>query len=403
MGLALAIDYMLLILSRYRDELADGADRDEALISTMATAGRTVLFSAMTVALSMITMVLFPQYFLKSFAYAGVAVVAFAAAAAVVAFAAAAAVVVTPAAIKLLGPRLDSMGVRRLLRRVLGRPEPQRKPVEQSFWYRSSKLAMRRALPTGAAIIALLLVLGAPFLGVKWGFPDDRVLPKSASAHQVGDQLRSEFAVDSATNVTVVIPDAGGVTPADLSRYSAALSRVPDVTSVSSPDGAFVDGAPVGPPPAPTAAKNGSAFLTVGSSAPLFSDASATQLQRLHAVATPGGEHLVRSVDGLRGVPDLADPRVLARIGSDTARQRRERGAWRGPHRAGDHGGGAVDVDLVCGVDSRAGVVHADVRAGFDACGAGRRHAGADAARPRVHARSRPRELVGAETVGPAA
>jgi putative drug exporter of the RND superfamily len=281
MGLALAIDYTLLILSRYRDELADGADRDEALIRTMATAGRTVLFSAMTVALSMITMVLFPQYFLKSFAYAGVAVVA---------FAAAAAVVVTPAAVKLLGPRLDSMDVRRLLRRVLGRPEPQRKPVEQSFWYRSTKLAMRRAVPTGAAIIALLLVLGAPFLGVKWGFPDDRVLPKSASAHQVGDQLRSEFAVDSATNVTVVIPDAGGVTPADLSRYSAALSRVPDVTSVSSPDGAFVDGAPVGPPTAPTAAKNGSAFLTVGSSAPLFSDASATQLQRLHAVATPGGQ-----------------------------------------------------------------------------------------------------------------
>ncbi|MBV8349650.1 MAG: MMPL family transporter, partial [Mycolicibacterium sp.] len=127
MGLALAIDYTLLILSRYRHEIAAGADRDEALVRTMATAGRTVLFSALTVALSMVTMVLFPQYFLKSFAYAGVAVVA---------FAAVAAVVVTPAAIKLLGPRLDSMDVRRLLRRVRGRPEPQPRPVEQSFWYR---------------------------------------------------------------------------------------------------------------------------------------------------------------------------------------------------------------------------------------------------------------------------
>ena len=71
MGLALAIDYTLLIISRYRDEIADGADRDEALVRTMATAGRTVLFSAMTVALSMVAMVLFPMYFLKSFAYAG--------------------------------------------------------------------------------------------------------------------------------------------------------------------------------------------------------------------------------------------------------------------------------------------------------------------------------------------
>ena len=75
MGLALAIDYTLLIISRYRDELADGADRERALVRTMATAGRTVLFSAMTVALSMVAMLLFPMYFLKSFAYAGIAVV----------------------------------------------------------------------------------------------------------------------------------------------------------------------------------------------------------------------------------------------------------------------------------------------------------------------------------------
>jgi len=281
LGLALAIDYTLLIISRYRDELAGGAGRDEALIRTMATAGRTVLFSAMTVALSMVTMVLFPQYFLKSFAYAGVAVVA---------FAAIAAVVVTPAAIKLLGERVDSMDVRRLLRRVLGRPEPRPKPVEQSFWYRSSKLVMRRAVPIGAAVIALLLVLGAPFLSVKWGFPDDRVLPKSASARQVGDQLRNDFAVDSATNVTVVLPDAIGVTPVDLSRYAAALSQVPDVSSVSSPGGTFIGGAPAGPPTAPAGLADGSAFLTVGSTAPLFSDASAAQLRRLHAVATPAGK-----------------------------------------------------------------------------------------------------------------
>ena len=278
LGLALAIDYTLLILSRYRDELAAGATRDEALIRTMVTAGRTVLFSAMTVASSMVTMVLFPQYFLKSFAYAGVAVVA---------FAACAAIVVTPAAITLLGGRLDALDVRRLLRRVLGRPDPQPKPVEQTFWYRWTIFVMRHAVLIGAAIIALLLVLGAPFLGVRWGFPDDRQLPSSASARQVGDELRNDFAANPSTNITVVMPHADGVSVADLSRYAAELSKVPAVTSACSPGGTFVDGSLAGPPSAPTGIKDGSAFLTVSSSAPLFSDASASQLDQLHAVATP--------------------------------------------------------------------------------------------------------------------
>ena len=280
MGLALGIDYTLLIISRFRDELADGADRDVALVRTMATAGRTVLFSATTVALSMSAMVLFPMHFLKSFAYAGVATVA---------LGAAAAVVVTPALIVVLGNRLDSLDLRRLARRVLNRPEQVRRPMEDQFWYRSTKFVMRRALPIGLAVIALLLVLGAPFLGVRWGFPDDRVLPKSASAHQVGNQLRNDFVNNSATAVTVVIPHADGLAQPDLERYAADLSRVPDVSAVSAPTGTFVDGARAGPPSAATAVAQGSAFLTVGSSAPLFSDRSEVQLERLHEVPGPAG------------------------------------------------------------------------------------------------------------------
>lgn len=279
MGLALAIDYTLLIISRYRDEIADGAEPESALVRTMATAGRTVLFSAMTVALSMVAMVLFPMYFLKSFAYAGIAVVT---------FAAVAAVVVAPAAIVLLGERLDALDVRRLGRRLLGRPEPVRKPVEQTFWYRCTKVVMRRALPIGLAIVTLLLVLGAPFLNARWGFPDERVLPVSASARQVGDDLRNNFAVDSARNVTVVIPDIRDLTPAMVDRYAADLSQVADVSSVSAPGGTFVDGRSVGPPSGATGVKDGSAFLTVASEAPLFSDASEAQLDRLEAVGTPG-------------------------------------------------------------------------------------------------------------------
>ena len=280
LGLALAIDYTLLIISRYRDERAAGADRDDALTRTMATAGRTVLFSATTVALSMAAMVLFPMHFLKSFGYAGVATVA---------FTAIAAVVMTPAAIVLLGDRLDALDVRRLARRVLGRPEPVQRPVEQEFWYRSTRFVMRRAIPVGLAVVALLLLVGAPFLGVRWGFPDDRVLPASASAREVGDELRSDFVNDAATAVSVVIPDAEGIGTGEFSRYAAELSRVADVSAVSTPVGTFVDGAAVGPPSAATGVQQGSALLTVSSTAPLFSDASEAQLTALHAVAGPEG------------------------------------------------------------------------------------------------------------------
>ena len=280
MGLALAIDYTLLMVSRYRDELAEGAGREQALVTTMRTAGRTVLFSAVIVALCMAVLVLFPMNFLRSFAYAGVATVA---------FAALAAVLVTPAAIVLLGDRLNSLDVRRAIRRMLGRPEPVPKPVEQQFWYRSTKFVMRRAVPIGLAVVALLAVLGAPFFGVKPGFPDDRVLPKSASAHQVGDMLRADFTIDSDSEVPIVIPDSAGLDRAAIDRYAAALSAVSEVNSVSAPSGTFIGGRLAGPPLAATGEAAGATLLTVGTSLPLFSDSSETQLTRLHEVPTPGG------------------------------------------------------------------------------------------------------------------
>ena len=280
MGLALAIDYTLLMVSRYRDELAAGAPRERAVVTTMVTAGRTVLFSAVTVALSMAVMVLFPMNFLRSFAYAGVATVA---------FAAISAVVVTPAALMLLGDRLDKLDVRRGLRRLLGRPEPAPLPVDQQFWYRSTKFVMRRAVPIGLAGVALLVFLGAPFLGVRPGFPDDRVLPKSASAHQVGDMLRSDFVIDTDSEVPIVITDSNGLSPKDIDRYAAELSRVHDVNSVSAPSGTYVRGVVSGPPLTATGQSDGSTLLTVGSSVPLFSKDSEAQLSALHAVAPPGG------------------------------------------------------------------------------------------------------------------
>lgn len=280
LGLALAIDYTLLIVSRFRDEMAGGASRDDALVHTMVTAGRTVLFSATTVVLSMAAMILFPMHFLKSFGYAGIATVA---------LTAVAAVVLTPAAIVLLGHRLNALDARRLARRVLRRPEPVDRPTPQQFWYRSTKFVMRRAVLIGSAVVALLVLVGTPFLGVRWGFPDDRVLPGSASARQVGDQLRTDFTNDSATQVSVVVGNIDGVADAEIARYAADLSRVPDVPAVSSPVGTFAGGILVGPPSAPTGKAKGSAFLTASSTAPLFSVSSDDQLRRLHAVPGPGG------------------------------------------------------------------------------------------------------------------
>jgi RND superfamily putative drug exporter len=273
MGLALAIDYTLLILSRFRDEIDSGAERDAALVRTMVSAGRSVLFSATTVSLSMSALMFFPMPFLKSFAYAAIAVVG---------LAVAAAIVVTPAAIALAGPRLDS-------RRLKHPP----RPVERTFFYRLARFVMRRAVPIGLALAALLVVLGMPLFGMKWGIPDDRVLPASSTARQVGDQLRTEFSADVVTSLTVVLPDVRGVTPKALDSYASQLSMVPDVPSVSAPDGTFVAGARVGPPTAGAGVADGSAFLTVASSAPLFSAASNTQPDRLHAIAGPSGEQVL--------------------------------------------------------------------------------------------------------------
>lgn len=101
-------------------------------------------------------------------------------------------------------------------------------------------------------MVAVLILLGLPFFSVKWGFPDDRVLPHSMSAHQVGDELRTNFEHDSATAVPIVISDARGLNPVDLDAYAVALSRVADVSAVSAPGGTFVGGERKGAPTAPT-------------------------------------------------------------------------------------------------------------------------------------------------------
>ncbi len=194
LGLGLAIDYALFVVRRYREELAAGADAHTAVRTTLRTAGRTVLFSALTVAVSLAAMLVFPQYFLRSFAYAGIAVVL---------LAATAALTLLPAALVLLGHRVNALDLRRLVRR--GR-EP-RKDASGAGWARAAGLVMRRAPVFAVLTTAGLVLLGLPFLGVEFGTADDRQLPVTASSRVVQDELRDGFPGDPGGGITVLAED----------------------------------------------------------------------------------------------------------------------------------------------------------------------------------------------------
>ena len=277
LGLALAIDYSLFIVSRYREETRAGRSGPDAVRITMQTAGRTVLFSALTVALSLAAMLVFPVYFLRSFAYAGIAVVV---------LAAVAALVILPALLTVLGPRVDALDLRVPVRRWLGRPPPAVIPPERTFWGRVAAAVMRRALPVGLLVTALLLFLGSPFLGIKFGYPDDRVLPSSASAHQVGDALRDDFTANTAATITVVAPDISNA-PGSISRYAGSLSRISGVDGVSSASGLYAGGRRVAAPSGPAMTAGGSSYFVVRTSPDPLSHAGKQVLADIKAVPAP--------------------------------------------------------------------------------------------------------------------
>ncbi|MFW0796210.1 MMPL family transporter [Gordonia sp. CPCC 205515] len=277
LGLALAIDYTLLIVTRYREEVARGDDRRTAILTTMATAGRTVAFSAVTVALSLAALVIFPMYFLRSFAYAGIGVVL---------VAVVAALVLTPAILMVLGPRIDALDVRRPLRRLFRRPEPVARPIEESAWYRFVQFVLRHAAPIAIVTTVALLILGAPFLGIRFGFPDDRVLPPTASSHAIQQEIRDDFAQNLSSSATAVV--SGLPAGDDLTRYTADLSRVDDANSATSSSGTFVDGRAVSPGD-PGDSKGTTSLITVSTNLEPMSDAGRDQLEALQAVPKPDG------------------------------------------------------------------------------------------------------------------
>jgi RND superfamily putative drug exporter len=218
LGLGLAIDYSLFMVSRYREETAKSGFGAPALQRTLQTSGRTILFSSLTVAAAIAALAIFPQRFLYSMGIAGSLVAL---------LAAALALVVLPALLTVLGPRVNALSPKWLQRRA----DRDARPDEHGFWYRLSHLVMRR--PGRIAIISatFLIALGIPFTGIKFISVNANVLPESASARQVNDALNTQFPPNRTQPLQLVVG-----APAN-SRQARALAahvrRLPDVAAVA--------------------------------------------------------------------------------------------------------------------------------------------------------------------------
>ncbi len=256
LGLGLAIDYSLFMVSRYREEAAVRGFGAAALIRTMQTSGRTILFSSVTVAAAIASLAIFPQRFLYSMGIAG---------ALVALLAAALALIVLPALLSVLGPRVNALAPRRLARAA----DRDARPAQSGAWYRLSQFVMRRPGRVAFASAAVLIVLGIPFTGIRFVSVDARVLPASASAKQVDQALKSEFPPNRTAPLEVVVG-----TPArspQVTQLAAEIRRLPDVSAVS--------------PAQPAGASN--ALLAVAPSDEPLSGATQQLVHRIRAIERP--------------------------------------------------------------------------------------------------------------------
>jgi RND superfamily putative drug exporter len=215
-GLGLAIDYALFIVTRFREELARGNDVETALTATMATAGRTVAFSGVTVGVAISSLVLFPVMFLKSMAYGGVAAVAIAMIAALTAL---------PALLAVLGHRVNKLRIFKT-----------RKVAEDRHggWYRLAHSVMRRPVRYVLVLVPVLLVLGIPFLGAQLGGVDHRSLPSGATSRTVTETLQRDFPGAGGSDIYAAVrfDSPPGDPAAALAPYVARLQQVRDVENV---------------------------------------------------------------------------------------------------------------------------------------------------------------------------
>ncbi|MFE6522746.1 MMPL family transporter [Streptomyces sp. NPDC057794] len=282
LGLGLGIDYALLMVSRFREQLAAGAGVDDAVRRTVHTAGRTVAFSAATVAAALAALMVFPQYFLRSFGFAGVGVVA---------IAALSTLFVMPALLKVLGHRVDS-----------GRmpwAKAQRSGARAPLWGRLARTVMRRPVLTAVPVLAVLLLAASPLLHIGFGTPDERVLPEDAESRQVARVLREDFGggEDSALHIAIDESVAG----APLAAYAGRLAALDGVERVETSAGVHTAGrsAPTGPAD-PALGRPDAQRISVVSGLTPKSEAAENLVERVRSVTPPPGtEPLVGGNDAV--------------------------------------------------------------------------------------------------------
>jgi len=229
MGIGLGVDYSLFVITRFREALARGADVRSALRESLRTAGRTVVFSGLTVAAAMAVLLALPYAFLRSFGYAGVLTVI---------TAGIAALVVLPAALAVLGERW--------WRRGIAVPAPL--PIERGRWYRLGRQVMRRPVVWTTAALAVVVALAAPVAGLRIGVPDDRVLPPGFSVRDTYDELRAAFPAEPNDALQIVPIGDRDPTEAEVAAYAAALSRVSGIVQVNASVGTYAYGDQIGGP-----------------------------------------------------------------------------------------------------------------------------------------------------------
>jgi RND superfamily putative drug exporter len=270
LGLALAIDYALLMVSRFREELARGHEPGQAVARSVQTAGRTIAFSGATVAAALAVLLIFPMYFLRSFAYAGIGVVL---------ISVAAAVVVLPALLAVLGRRVNSGR----LPWARGRQPSTAAP----FWGRLAGRVMRRPAVIAIPVLAVLMLLALPLRHVQLGTPDDRVLPATTQSRAVGDVLRKDFTGNSATALNLVTD--GPLDRAALTAYAARLSGLTGVARVEASAATFVHGNAVPDSADPALARPTAQRLSVVTAADPRSNAAKDLVRTVRGLPAPGG------------------------------------------------------------------------------------------------------------------
>jgi RND superfamily putative drug exporter len=218
LALALGIDYSLFIVSRFREELADGQTVEASLRRTMSTAGRTVAISSLTVGAALASLLVFPQRFLYSMGIGGVLVTL---------SAAGVSLTVLPALLGKLGHRIDALSIRRSGR---GRATA---PRDAGFWYRLGSAVMRRPGPVALATTVVLVGLALPALRMHFIPFSASMLPSGTGTRQVDDALREDFKTSGSLHV-VTVSAAPGATQG-VGGLAAAIGRLPGAAHVSAP------------------------------------------------------------------------------------------------------------------------------------------------------------------------